>query len=217
MLIQVKARRCFGDIPRPISCVQAALHGAHQVPSCQMQVHLLNSEQHRCRLRSGVVECSLCSADAALYIIPTSVVSHVHVCVSFHASLIGGSLFLQEPKWSRQKINIVHAACETCKTSSFGHVQRMRCVELVFRYGSNPTTVYLRVAVLARQPGKLNSITMCMLHKRAPVWSQSHDTCRQGRHHTPQVKVHKAQHTSSTSTCKSVNKHQLQLVHRTSC
>lgn len=123
MLIQVKARRCFGDIPRPISCVQAALHGAHQVPSCQMQVHLLNSVQHRCRLRSGVVECSLCSADAALYIIPTSVVSHVHVCVSFHASLIGGSLFLQEPKWSRQKINIVHAACETCKTSSFGHVQ----------------------------------------------------------------------------------------------
>ena len=81
MLIQVKARRCFGDIPRPISCVQAALHGAHQVPSCQMQVHLLNSVQHRCRLRSGVVECSLCSADAALYIIPTSVVSHVHVCV----------------------------------------------------------------------------------------------------------------------------------------
>ena len=51
---------------------------------------------------------------------------------------------------------------------------------------------------------------MRMLHKRAPVWSQSHDTCRQGQHHTPQVKVHKAQHTrhahgtSSASTCISI-------------
>ena len=55
-------------------------HSRYQVVKCK---YTSCTVCNKCRLRSGVVECSLCSADAALYIIPTSVVSHVHVCMSF--------------------------------------------------------------------------------------------------------------------------------------
>ena len=44
-------------------------------------------------------------------------------------------MFLQEPKWSRQKINIVRAACERAKPAKpppLDMYKRMRCVELVF-------------------------------------------------------------------------------------